>query len=123
MLDYSSISSILSPALALLLGLLCVSGIFGRVRVLRPTSQVSKLNYIGCPPTEATAADDEEDKHVWEVPQNLGELTVTKLLVHPIKVSYDHHYTSVRQDPTSHELVYRAVADCRFPKRGTPLKG
>ena len=122
MLDYSSIPSILSPALALL-GLLWVFGIFGRVRILKPASPVSKLNYMGCPPTGATATDDEDGKHVWEVPQNLGELTVTKLLVHPIKVSYDHHYTSVRPDPTPHELVYRAVADCRFPKRGIPPKG
>lgn len=104
MLDYPSISSIISPALALL-GLLWISGAFGRVQILRPASQMSKLNYIGCPPAEATSADDEEDKHVWEVPQNLGELTVTKLLVHPIKVSRDRRYTGVRQGLMPQGLV------------------
>jgi len=84
MLDGSNIFPVLSSALALLFGILWVSGISGRVRNLRQTSYVSRLNRTKCPPTEATAAND---KDVWEVPQNLGELTVSKLLVHPIKVS------------------------------------
>ena len=83
MLDDSYIFSALSSALALLLGLLWVSGVFGRVQKLKQTSQVSKLNQGGCPPAEATLAND---KQVWEVPRDIGELTVSKLLVHPIKV-------------------------------------
>ena len=83
MLDDPHTFSALSSALALLLGLLWVSGIFGRVRKLKQTSQVPKLNQGGCPPAEATVASD---KQVWEVPHDIGELTVSKLLVHPIKV-------------------------------------
>ena len=85
MLDDSRI--FISSAFALLIGLLWVSGIFGKVRNLERTNQVSNLNREGCPPPEATAilnADDTEAE--WEVPMNIGELTVSKLLVHPIKV-------------------------------------
>jgi len=78
-LDDSRIFPLLSSALALLLCLLWVFGIFGRVRRNdKPT------NHGGCPPVDATTAYDED---VWEVPENIGELTVSKLLVHPIKVS------------------------------------
>jgi len=87
MLDDSRIFPIISSAFALLVGLLWVSGICGRVRSLKKTSQASKLNQGKCLPTEATAGvnvDDEETE--WEVPMNIGELTVSKLLVHPIKV-------------------------------------
>ena len=83
MLDDLGTFPILPSAFALLF-LLWASGIFGRVRSLKPTDEVSGLNRLKPPPTEATAAND---KDVWEVPQNLGELTVSKLLVHPIKVS------------------------------------
>lgn len=79
---------ILTSALALL-GLLWASGIFGRVRILEPKHRVSKLNHVGCPPIEATATSDTD---VWEVPQDIGELTVSKLLVHPIKVSFRLRY-------------------------------
>jgi len=84
MLDGSGIFPFLSSALALFFGLLWASGIFGRVRNFKPTNQVSGLNRPEPPPPEATAAND---KDVCEVPQNLGELIVSKLLVHPIKVS------------------------------------
>jgi len=83
MLDDSSAFPILSSALALLFGLLWASGIFGRVRNPKPTNELPGLNRAKPSPAEATA----NDKDVWEVPQNLGELTVSKLLVHPIKVS------------------------------------
>lgn len=83
-LDDSYIFPILSSALSLL-GLLWVSGIFGRVRKIKQPSQVSELNQGGCPPTEVAAAAN--DKEALEVPKNIGELTVSKLLVHPIKVS------------------------------------
>ena len=43
-----------------------------------------ETEHTGCSPTEATAAND---KDIWEIPQNIGELKVSKLLVHPIKVS------------------------------------
>jgi len=85
MLDDSRIISILSSALALLLGLLWVSGIFGRVWNLRRTNEASQLNREGCPPTEVTAAAN-YDEEVWEVPKDIGVLAVSKLLVHPIKV-------------------------------------
>ena len=77
----------ISSAFALLIGLLWVSGIFGKVRNFKRTNQVPNLNQGGCPPPESTAvlsANDEEAE--WEVPMNIGELTVSKLLVHPIKV-------------------------------------
>ena len=84
MLDNSVTFPILSSALALLTGLLLVSGIFGRVCNPKPTNQVSGMNRTQCPPAEAAATND---KDVWEVPHSIGELTVSKLLVHPIKVS------------------------------------
>ena len=84
MLDDSRTFPILSSAFALLFGLLWVFGIFGRIWSPKPADQVSELDQRGCPPTEFTTAADNE---VWEVPRNIGELTVTKLLVHPIKVS------------------------------------
>ncbi|KAF9644632.1 hypothetical protein BDM02DRAFT_888505 [Thelephora ganbajun] len=58
--------------------------------------QVLKLNQGGCPPTETTAVNDKE---VWEVPQNIGELTVSKLLVHPIKSCRGTSLSGVRYTP------------------------
>lgn len=85
MLDDSRIIPLLSSAFALLLGLLWVSGIFGRVWNLKRTNEASQLNREGCPPTEATSAVI-YDEEVWEVPMDIGVLVVSKLLVHPIKV-------------------------------------
>ena len=84
MLGDSNTIPILSSAVALLFGLLWASGVFGRVRSPKPKNEVSRLNHSKPPPIEATAANG---KDVWEVPRNLGELTISKLLVHPIKVS------------------------------------
>jgi hypothetical protein len=86
MLDDLRTFPILSSAFSLLLGLLWVSGIFRRVRNLGRPNQVSQRNQEGCPPTEAAAAAN-YDEQVWEVPKDIGELTVSKLFVHPIKVS------------------------------------
>ena len=67
-----------------------MSGIFKRAwNLIEQMDQVSEPNPTECPPTEATAANGDD---VWEVPPEIGELTVSKLLVHPIKVS-DHCYS------------------------------
>lgn len=43
---------------------------------------MSKTNQTGCPATEAVA----NAKEVWEKPWDIGQLSVSKLFVHPIKV-------------------------------------
>lgn len=86
MLDDLRTFPILSSAFPLFLGLLWVSGIFGRVWNLKRTNRVPQLNQEGCPPAEATTAA-EYGREVLEVPKDIGVLTVSKLLVHPIKVS------------------------------------
>ena len=74
-------------------------------------NQVSDPNPgAGCPPTEATAGDDGD---VWEVPRDIGELAVSKLFVHPIKVSL--RFTLVECPLRSH-LSCRAVVRCHFRK-------
>ena len=86
MLDDLNILPILSSAFALLLGLLWVSGIFGRVRNFKKTTREPKLNQGGYPPAEATATAAADGNEVGGVPKDIGELTISKLLVHPIKV-------------------------------------
>ena len=86
MLDRLHIPSVLSSALALL-GLLWVSGIVGRVRNPKKAIRESGLNQGGCPPAEASATATADGNEAWGVPRDIGELTISKLLVHPIKVS------------------------------------
>lgn len=86
MLDHLHIPSVLSSALALL-GLLWVSGMLGRARNPKKATRKSELNQGGCPPAEASATAAADGNEAWGVPKDIGELTVSKLLVHPIKVS------------------------------------
>ena len=84
MVDDLPVFPILLSILPLLLGLLWVSGTFRRVCDISPTDQTSGSNGRVWPPTELAPANGEE---VWEVPQSIGELRISKLFIHPIKVS------------------------------------
>ena len=55
----------------------------GTAQNLNPSDEASNTNKAECPHIEAPAANA---KDVFEVPQVIGELTISKLFVHPIKV-------------------------------------
>lgn len=79
---------------------------------LKPGDQVLKPDQVGCPPTEATNAKD-----VWEVPQDIGELTISKLFVHPIKVSFaTHRRAPARRRSLYPGFVHRAAEEHCFLK-------
>jgi hypothetical protein len=59
------------------------AGIFGKAQNHSPVDRASESNRGELPPAEAAITDNGE---MWEVAQEIGEIRVSKLFVHPIKV-------------------------------------